>query len=147
VADFDTQYCYVTTSGRVSGLARTIEIWFGLVTHGTVATVYLLAGPGEAAQWVRNLRREPRVALRIGEREFEAQARVVADPVEDALARRLLLEKYQAGYGSDLSDWGVPPCPWPSTSPSRADGPSRTPPLEFCDGAWIVGYPGFAAPG
>ena len=106
MSDLDEQYCYLTTTGRVSGLARTIEIWFGLVTHENEATAYLLAGSGEAAQWVRNLRREPRVRLRIGERDVEASARVVTDPTEDALARRLLLEKYQSGYGSDLSGWG-----------------------------------------
>ena len=106
MSDLEEQYCYLTTTGRVSGLARTIEIWFGLVTHSNEATAYLLAGSGEAAQWVRNLRREPRVALRIGERQFKARARVVEDPDEDALARRLLLEKYQPGYGSDLSRWG-----------------------------------------
>ena len=106
LTDADEQYCYLTTTGRVSGLARTIEIWFGLVTQGSETTAYLLAGSGEAAQWVRNLRREPRVSLRIGERQVEARARVVDEPAEDALARRLLLEKYQPGYGSDLSSWG-----------------------------------------
>jgi deazaflavin-dependent oxidoreductase (nitroreductase family) len=106
VPDLDRQYCYLTTTGRVSGLARTIEIWFGLEVHGGQATAYLLAGSGEAAQWVRNLRREPSVGLRVGERQFDARARVVEDAAEDALARRLLLEKYQPGYASDLSEWG-----------------------------------------
>lgn len=55
---------------------------------------------------MRNLRRNPRVAIRIGEREYEARARVVEDPAEDARARALPLEKYQLGYASDLSEWG-----------------------------------------
>ena len=109
--DRDAQYCYLTTTGRVSGLPRTIEIWFGLVSREHEATAYLLAGSGEAAQWVRNLRRDPRVGLRIGERQFQARACVVTDPAEDALARRLLLEKYQPGYGSDLSAWGTSALP------------------------------------
>ena len=111
VSDLEQQYCYLTTTGRVSGLARTIEIWFGLVTRGDEATAYLLAGSGEAAQWVRNLRREPQVELRIGERQFEARARVVTDAAEDDLARRLLLEKYQPGYDSDLAGWGATALP------------------------------------
>jgi hypothetical protein len=31
---------------------------------------------------------------------------VVEDADEDALARRLLLEKYEPTYSGDLSDWG-----------------------------------------
>jgi hypothetical protein len=31
---------------------------------------------------------------------------VVEDEAEDALARRLLLDKYSANYSGDLSDWG-----------------------------------------
>jgi hypothetical protein len=29
----------------------------------------------------------------------------VTDPEEDELARRLVYEKYQAGYGGDLTSW------------------------------------------
>lgn len=94
-------YCYLTTTGRRSGRPHTIEIWFAI--HGD--RVYLLAGGGEGSDWVRNVRREPTVGLRIGRHDFIARARVVRDPDEDALARRLLLEKYAPRYG-DLEAWG-----------------------------------------
>jgi deazaflavin-dependent oxidoreductase (nitroreductase family) len=94
-------FCYLTTSGRVSGKPHTIEIWFALHNH----TVYLLAG-NHASDWVKNARRTPTVSLAIGDATFTGTARIVDQEAEDALARRLILAKYQPGYGEDLSDWG-----------------------------------------
>jgi deazaflavin-dependent oxidoreductase (nitroreductase family) len=95
-------YCYLTTIGRSSGEPREIEIWFGL--EG--ATLYMLSGGRERSNWVRNLMRTPAVRVRIGDHEFEGTARIVNDGDEDATARRLLLDKYEAGYSGDLSTWG-----------------------------------------
>ena len=98
------QFCYLTTTGRVTGRPHTIEIWFGLNER----TLYMLSGngPRQRADWVRNLMKTPAVSVRIGEREFAGVGRIVNDAQEDALARRLLLEKYEAGYSGDLSEWG-----------------------------------------
>lgn len=99
------QYCYLTTTGRVTGRPHTIEIWFAL----DGGTLYMLAGGRESADWVRNLRRQPQVSVRIAGRELRGHARPLSateHPAEDALARRLLLGKYGAGYGSNLSGWG-----------------------------------------
>lgn len=95
-------FCYLTTTGRVTGKPHEIEIWFALVD----STAYLLAGAGERSDWVRNLLSNPQVSLRVGAQHFEAVARLVSDPAEDALARRLLVEKYQPGHGNDLTSWG-----------------------------------------
>jgi deazaflavin-dependent oxidoreductase (nitroreductase family) len=83
-------YCYLTTRGRVSGEPREIEIWFAL--EG--ATLYMLAGGRERADWVRNLVREPRVSVRIGGQMRDGNARVVDHPGEDARARELVAGKY-----------------------------------------------------
>ena len=96
------QYCYLTTVGRVTGNPHTIEIWFARVG----STAYLLAGGGDASDWVRNIRREPRVGLRIGDDDMICRARVVEDPQEDALARGLLLDKYAPRSSDDLDEWG-----------------------------------------
>jgi deazaflavin-dependent oxidoreductase (nitroreductase family) len=96
------QYCYLTTKGRRTGNPHTVEIWFGLEGE----TLYILAGNGERADFVRNLRAEPEVQVRIDGQTYDASGRVVTDAAEDQMARRLLLEKYQPGYGSDLSSWG-----------------------------------------
>jgi deazaflavin-dependent oxidoreductase (nitroreductase family) len=95
-------YCYLTTTGRVSGKAREIEIWFGLDGD----TLYMLSGGRDRSNWVKNLIRDPGVTVRLGDRSFRGRARIVSDGEEDARARRLLLEKYSAGYGGDLSEWG-----------------------------------------
>ena len=94
-------YCYLTTVGRVTGKPHTIEIWFGLRD----SSLYLLSGGGQRSDWVKNARREPAVTLRIADRHFRGRARVVTDAEEDALARRLLIEKYGSSDSGDLSDW------------------------------------------
>ena len=98
-------FCYLTTTGRVSGRPHTIEIWFALQGR----TLYLLSGGGDRSDWVRNLLARPEVTVRIGRRDapaLAARARVV-DPGsdEDDRARRLVTGKYQPGYGGDLSSW------------------------------------------
>lgn len=98
----DAEYCYLTTTGRVSGRPHTIEIWFAL--QGT--TLYMLAGGRTSSDWVKNALRTPQVQLRIGEQNFAGHARLVTGNEEDGLARRLVVAKYQPGYGSDLSGWG-----------------------------------------
>jgi deazaflavin-dependent oxidoreductase (nitroreductase family) len=95
-------YCYLTTTGRVSGEPREIEIWFGL--DGDI--LYMLSGGRDRSDWVKNLIQEPEVRVRLGDRIFEGRARIVSRGEEDARARHLLLEKYSPGYGGDLSEWG-----------------------------------------
>ncbi|MGE0136056.1 MAG: nitroreductase/quinone reductase family protein [Dehalococcoidia bacterium] len=96
------QYCYLTTTGRVSGRPHTIEIWFAL----SGATLYVMAGDRDRTDWVRNLLRTPEVGIRIADREFRGRAAVLdASSEEDAQARGLLLDKYRPGYSGDLSGW------------------------------------------
>jgi len=98
----DLDYCYLTTTGRHSGQPHRIEIWFALVD----GVVYLLSGGAERSDWVRNLTISPDVVLEIGGEKRTTKARVVTDPEEDALARRIVAEKYRPRYRGDLSDWG-----------------------------------------
>jgi deazaflavin-dependent oxidoreductase (nitroreductase family) len=93
------QFCYLTTVGRVTGRPHEIEIWFSLDGE----TLYMLSG-SHSSDWVENLRRTPEVTVRVAGERFEGSARVVEDAEEDELARRLLVEKYEPGYGS-LSNW------------------------------------------
>src|SRR4249919_2907514 len=95
----DLAFCYLTTMGRASGRPHRIEIWFAL--HG--GTVYLLSGGRDRSDWVRNLIATPEVQLEIGGETRATTARVVEpDTEEDALARRLLVEKYRSS-GDDLA--------------------------------------------
>ena len=93
----DEPYCYLTTTGRVSGEPREIEIWFGLEGQ----TVYLLSGGGDRSNWVRNLKQEPRVTVRTGDQQQAGTARVVEDSEERERARVLLAAK----YGMEDSEW------------------------------------------
>ena len=93
------QYCYLTTTGRVTGRPHEIEIWFAL--DGDI--LYMLSD-SQGSDWVKNLRRTPKVTVRIADKQFEGSARVVEDGEEDELARRLLIEKYEQEPGS-LSNW------------------------------------------
>lgn len=96
-------YCYLTTVGRVTGRPHTVEIWFG--TSGN--TIYVLAGGSYNADFVKNAISRPDVPVRFGKRKrsFASRARIVKKRAEDALARRLLLEKYSPRY-DDLDEWG-----------------------------------------
>lgn len=95
-------FCYVTTTGRRTGRPHTIEIWFG----ERDGTLYLLSGGGDRSDWVRNIRNEPKVSVRIRGEDRQGVARLVDDPDEDAAARRLLATKYQSWReGRPLSRW------------------------------------------
>jgi deazaflavin-dependent oxidoreductase (nitroreductase family) len=96
------EYCYVTTTGRVTGKPHKIEIWFGL--NGR--TVYLLSGGMDKSDWVKNLKKNPSVSVRIAKHTFPAAARIVTNGQEETMARHLLAAKYQGWKeGKKLSDW------------------------------------------
>jgi deazaflavin-dependent oxidoreductase (nitroreductase family) len=95
-------FCYLTTTGRVSGRPHEIEMWFSLVPESQ--TIYMLSGGRDRSDWVRNTFRDPRVTVRIAGQKFSGLARQARDPEEDELARRLLVEKYESRPGS-LASW------------------------------------------
>ena len=96
------EYCYLTTIGRVTGKPHEIEIWF--VAHGS--TLHLLAGGKYASDWVKNLLKNPEVAVRITKHSFQGIARLVSEEEEEMLARTALAEKYQEWEeGRTLSQW------------------------------------------
>jgi deazaflavin-dependent oxidoreductase (nitroreductase family) len=104
MSETDLDFCYLTTTGRKSGLKRMIEIWFGLEGDN----LYLLSGAGDSAQWVKNLMADDRVAVRLGKQTYPGTARLVEDKEEDAKARRLLATKYQGWEpGKRLSGWAL----------------------------------------
>ena len=114
----ELDYCYVTTTGRRTGSPHTIEIWFALHED----TVYLLSGGGEASDWVKNVRVDRTVGLRLGDRDMICRARIVEDEQEDELARRLLVEKYAVRYADDLEEWSRTALPLAIELPSAREG-------------------------
>ena len=67
------QVLYLTTVGRRTGLPREIEIWYVVWCE----RLYLFAETREGAGWVKNIRDNPKVTVRIGEWRVEATARVL----------------------------------------------------------------------
>jgi deazaflavin-dependent oxidoreductase (nitroreductase family) len=98
----DEDYCYITTVGRVTGKPHTVEIWFG--TNGD--TIYVLAGSGHDADFVKNAKKQTAVDVRIATTMFAGTARIVTETREDTLARELLMKKYVKASTSDLVEWG-----------------------------------------
>jgi deazaflavin-dependent oxidoreductase (nitroreductase family) len=93
------KYLYLTTTGRLSGRPRRIEIWF--TRHA--GRYYLIAEHGRRAQWVQNLLADPAVRARVGAGSFRARARVVdrrAEPDLVGAVRRRSEAKY--GWGDGL---------------------------------------------
>ena len=72
---------YLTTTGRISGQPREIEIWF--TERG--GRFYLIAEHRERVNWVRNIQAQPQVKVRVGDRHFDATARIVHDDREPEL--------------------------------------------------------------
>ena len=75
------KYLYLTSIGRVTRQSREIEIWF--IEHD--GRFYLIAEHRERAHWVRNIEVRPAVKVRVGDRRFDATARVIRDEDEPAL--------------------------------------------------------------
>jgi deazaflavin-dependent oxidoreductase (nitroreductase family) len=96
----DNKVLHLTTLGCRTRLPRKIEIWF--VVHN--GRFYLFVETGEAAAWVKNLRRNPAVTVRIGEPRIGATARVLDCEVDRelwdqvaAIADRIWMGRRAAG--------------------------------------------------
>jgi deazaflavin-dependent oxidoreductase (nitroreductase family) len=86
-------YLYLTTTGRVTGQPREIEIWF--IECG--GHFYLVA-ERESANWVRNILSQPQVKVRVGDAEFNAFARIVRNDREPRIAATVKA-LFDAKYG------------------------------------------------
>ncbi len=96
----DQEYCYITTAGGRTGRPHTIEIWFAW----DGGRVYILSG--ERTDWVRNLCADPRCTIRVGDDVRQGRGRVVTDPAEAAIARRIVPVKY-ASRQDGLEEWAA----------------------------------------
>ncbi len=94
-------FCYLTTIGRISGRPHTIEIWFALHEQ----TLYLLSGGRDKSDWVKNALQTPTVQMKINNTIFSGTTRLITGTEEDALARKIVLEKYVPRSSDDLVDW------------------------------------------
>lgn len=94
----EKQALYLTTIGRKTGLSREIEIWFVVSNE----RFYLFAEMGEGAGWVKNIRRNPKVTVRIEERRIDARGRVLDRHADRDLWEQvttIAINKYGWGEG------------------------------------------------
>jgi len=89
-------FLYLTTTGRKTGLPREIEIWF--VVH--CGSFYVFAEGFHRAQWVKNIARNRRVRVRIGDHVRDADAEAL-EKARDAAEWRTVQDLARAKYG-----WG-----------------------------------------
>lgn len=119
----DKPVLYLTTIGGRTGLPREIEIWFVVCCE----RFYLFAETGDAAGWVRNIRRNPEVLVRIGERQIGATARVLdRDTDRERWGQVAALAERKYGWGD-----GLPVEITPFTPPAAHSGPIFKP-AESC---------------
>jgi deazaflavin-dependent oxidoreductase (nitroreductase family) len=94
-------YIYLTTGGRKTGKAHTVELWFALAPGG----VYL-SHEGSPTDWMRNLQKQPRASAKIGKLQFEADAEFLkAGKLRDEGAKALYEKYYEPASKDTIDDW------------------------------------------
>jgi deazaflavin-dependent oxidoreductase (nitroreductase family) len=78
----EPQFLYLTTTGWKSGKPHEIEIWY--VAHG--GRYYIVAEHLERTHWVQNIRHNPAITFRVGDKKFQGKGRVVDRASELELA-------------------------------------------------------------
>jgi deazaflavin-dependent oxidoreductase (nitroreductase family) len=107
----DEKVLYLTTIGCRTGLPREIEIWFVAYRE----RFYLFAETGEAAAWVKNIRRNPEVVVRIGEQQIGATARVLVRETDRELWDQVAaIADRKYGWGDGLPVEIIPFTPRPA---------------------------------
>ena len=105
----EDDFCYLTTTGRISGEPHEIEIWYEIDPIAP-ARIFLLAGAGRGSDWVRNLAHHPEASVRFGTDPTEQPVRgrlLDLDGTEDEArrARDSVYAKYQPRGHGDLAPW------------------------------------------
>lgn len=75
----------IRTVGRKTGKPRVTALEF---LHDNDDTFFVMAGWGGRTDWFRNIERDPTVRVRVGEREFESEARILEGPASGEVMRR-----------------------------------------------------------
>lgn len=97
------EFCYLTTTGRVSGASHTIEIWFA--AEGT--SIYLVSGGADRSDWVKNLLALSGATVRVYDQVVQVTARSgFREPAnERSRAISLLYAKYGSQIDGSFESW------------------------------------------
>ena len=95
------KFAYLTTIGRRTGKAHTVELWFAFA-NGKI----FLSHEGRYTDWMKNITHGSPVRVRIGKLSLEADGTILKEGESRELGKRSLYEKY---YGpapkATVDDW------------------------------------------
>lgn len=95
------KFIYLTTVGRKTGKAHTVELWFASQN----ARIFL-SHEGEPTDWMKNLISNKRVSAKISVFKFNADARIASDDGSREVGKRVLYEKYYGPANKKMiDDW------------------------------------------
>jgi deazaflavin-dependent oxidoreductase (nitroreductase family) len=96
------EFAYLTTTGRVSGRPHRIEIWYRRIDD----VVWLISGGRDGADWVQNLRADPRCTIEIGDEVLTGTA--FLDAQDELAPRQALAARYQQWEpGQPMTPWSI----------------------------------------
>lgn len=75
---------YLTTTGRKSGKAHTVEL-YGFEHEGKMVVVASYGGRDQHPAWFLNLRSDPAVKVRVGKNAYTATARIAGPKLRAVL--------------------------------------------------------------
>ncbi len=100
-------FVLLTVTGRRSG--RRWQRPVRAVRRDT--TLYVVAMLGEHSDWLRNVRKERRVQVKVGGQHHEGLAREIADPAERKTAQELYIREV---FLADYADYAAYHWSWPT---------------------------------
>jgi deazaflavin-dependent oxidoreductase (nitroreductase family) len=89
------QYLYLTTIGHKTGHLHDIEIWY--VQQGDC--YYLVAEHRENAHWVQNIRANPKITVRLGDKHFNGMGAIPTDEDLITAVKTKMDDKYNWSDG------------------------------------------------
>lgn len=94
----------LTTTGRKSGMPRQTPLQYEEID----GLIYVASARGTAADWYRNLQKQPQVKLQFGDRQLEGVAETVAEPAQIADFLQYRLEHHPRMIGAIMRLEGLP---------------------------------------
>ena len=97
----DEKYIYLTTTGRNTRRAHTVELWFAIA----MGKIYL-SHEGAYTDWMKNIMENDLVEYRIGKIHFKGRARLVTSGDVFEMGKSALYHKYYGLASKEtIDDW------------------------------------------
>jgi deazaflavin-dependent oxidoreductase (nitroreductase family) len=97
----------LTTTGRKSGKPRVVPLQYEEIE----GKIYLGSSRGGRADWVRNIRADPKVRVRVGRRRFTGRAEIVTDAGRIADFLKVRMRRHPRMVGAMLRAEGISDIP------------------------------------